>query len=128
MRARGRARRGPCERLLAKRRPGGGANIGCSARQSTREGARMKYVITGGSGYIGSRLTELLVARDEAERVVDVDVRPPAVPWPKTEYVSADVRDRARMRDILQRARPDALIHLAFLLSPIRADGRMYDI
>jgi UDP-glucose 4-epimerase len=88
----------------------------------------MKYVITGGSGYIGSRLTELLVAREETEKVVDIDVRPPAVPWPKAEYVSADVRDRARMRDILQREQPDALIHLAFLLNPIRDEGRMYDI
>src|SRR5688500_8522075 len=88
----------------------------------------MKYVITGGSGYIGSRLTELLVGREETERVVDIDVRPPAIPWPKTDYVSADVRDRARIRDVLEREQPDVLIHLAFLLNPIRDEARMYDI
>jgi UDP-glucose 4-epimerase len=88
----------------------------------------MKYVITGGSGYIGSRLTELLVERDETERIVDVDVRPPAVPWPKTEYVRGDVRDRAAMRELLERERPDALVHLAFLLDPIHDEARMYDI
>ena len=44
----------------------------------------MKYLITGGSGYIGSRLVELLVAREDTERIVITDMRPPAVPWPKT--------------------------------------------
>src|ERR687898_310843 len=55
----------------------------------------MKSAITGGSGYIGSRLTELLAGRDETERIVDLDVRPPDVPWPKTEYVRGNVRDLA---------------------------------
>ncbi len=88
----------------------------------------MKYVITGGSGYIGTRLTELLVGREETERVLNVDVKPPAVPWPKTEYVRGDIRDRAQMRELLEREQPDALIHLAFLLNPIRDEGLMYDI
>jgi UDP-glucose 4-epimerase len=88
----------------------------------------MKYVITGGSGYIGGRLTELLIAREETERVVNLDVRAPAIPWPKTDFVSGDVRDRAGVRDLLEREQPDALIHLAFLLNPIRDEGRMYDI
>ena len=39
----------------------------------------MKYLITGGSGYIGGRLTDLLLERGDAE-VVNVDVRPPALP------------------------------------------------
>lgn len=88
----------------------------------------MKYVITGGSGYIGGQLTELLVKCEETERVVNLDVRPPAVPWPKTEFVSGDVRDRAAIRALLEREQPDALIHLAFLLNPIRDEGAMYDI
>ena len=39
----------------------------------------MKYLITGGSGYIGSRLTDLLVQHEENE-VVNLDIRAPAVP------------------------------------------------
>src|ERR671918_912703 len=88
----------------------------------------MRYVITGGSGYIGSRLTELLSARDETERILNLDVRPPATPWPKTEYLQGDVRDRAAMRELFERERPDALIHLAFILNPIRDEARMYDV
>jgi UDP-glucose 4-epimerase len=88
----------------------------------------VKYLITGGSGYIGGRLTELLSARDETERIVNVDVRPPAVPWPKSQYVKGDVRDRAAIRALLEREQPDALVHLAFLLDPIHDEARMYDI
>jgi UDP-glucose 4-epimerase len=88
----------------------------------------MKYLITGGSGYIGTRLTELLVRRDDTERIVNLDVRPPDVPWPKSEYLSGDVRHRAAMRELLERERPDALVHLAFVFNPIHDEARMYDV
>jgi len=88
----------------------------------------MRYVITGGSGYIGGRLTELLAEREETERILNLDVNPPQRAWPKTDYVKGDVRDRGAMRELLEREQPDALVHLAFLLNPIRDEGRMYDI
>lgn len=88
----------------------------------------MRYLITGGSGYIGGRLTELLVKREETERVVIADVRPPVVGRPKSEYVKLDVRDGAGMRALLERERADVLVHLAFILNPIRNEARMYDI
>ena len=36
--------------------------------------AAMRYVITGGSGYIGSRLVDLLARRDDTEKIVICDV------------------------------------------------------
>ena len=86
----------------------------------------MKYLITGGSGYIGSRLTDLLVERDDNE-VVNLDIRPPAVPRSRTRFIRMDIRDRG-MQDLLERERPDALIHLAFVLNPMRDEQTMYDI
>ena len=88
----------------------------------------MRYLITGGSGYIGSRLIEILGARDEVERIVNLDVRPPARSHPKVTFVRGDVRDIGATRDLLEREEPDALVHLAFLLNPIRDEARMYDI
>jgi UDP-glucose 4-epimerase len=88
----------------------------------------VRYVITGGSGYIGSRLTEILGAREETDRIVNLDVRPPAGPRGKASFVGGDVRDFAAIRDLLGREQPDALVHLAFLLNPIRDEARMYDI
>lgn len=88
----------------------------------------MRYVITGGSGYIGSRLVGRLSDRDDTERIVICDVRPPRSYRPKAEYQELDVRDAARARDILERERPDALVHLAFILNPMRDERAMYDI
>jgi UDP-glucose 4-epimerase len=88
----------------------------------------MKYLITGGSGYIGSRLTELLAGREETEGIVNVDVRPPETKQPKTTFVSGDVRDAGAIQSLLEREQVDCLIHLAFILDPIRDEARMYDV
>jgi UDP-glucose 4-epimerase len=88
----------------------------------------VRYLITGGSGYIGGRLTDELTGREETELVVDVDLRPPPRSWPKTEFVKADVRDRKTIAELLERHEIDALVHLAFVLNPIRDEAKMYDI
>jgi UDP-glucose 4-epimerase len=88
----------------------------------------VRYLITGGSGYIGSRLIEILGARDDVERIVNLDVRPPARSHPKAAFVRGDVRDVGAAQELLERESPDALVHLAFLLNPIRDEARMYDI
>src|ERR687887_134832 len=68
----------------------------------------MRYVITGGSGYIGSRLVEHLSKREGTERL--------------------DVCDREAARSILERVKPDALVHLAFILNPVHDEFLMYDV
>ncbi len=88
----------------------------------------MRYLITGGSGYIGGRLTDELSSREETEKIVDVDLRPPPRSWPKHEFVKADIRDRKQMRELLERHEIDALLHFAFVLNPIRDEDKMYDI
>ena len=88
----------------------------------------MRYLITGGSGYIGGRLTDELSGRDETEKIVDVDLRPPPRSWPKHEFVKADIRDRRKIRELLERHEIDVLMHFAFVLNPIRDEAKMYDI
>ena len=88
----------------------------------------MRYVITGGSGYIGSRLIERLLAREDTERIAICDIKPPPSYRPRTEYRRLDVRDGEAARELLTEERPDALLHLAFVLNPIHDDDTMYDI
>lgn len=88
----------------------------------------MRYLITGGSGYIGSRLVERLSGRDDTERILICDVRPPRSKRPKVEFAALDVRDAERARAVLERERPDALVHLAFVLNPMRDEHAMYAI
>ena len=59
-------------------------------------------VVTGGSGFVGQRLVEMLVERG-AKRVVSFDIVPhPPNKWdhPAIEYVTGDLRDAAAYRDL----------------------------
>lgn len=88
----------------------------------------MRYLITGGSGYIGTKLVERLSEREDTERIAICDVRPPGAFRPKAEYIELDVRDAARARQVVEAERPDVLVHLAFILNPMRDEHTMYDI
>jgi UDP-glucose 4-epimerase len=88
----------------------------------------MRYVITGGSGYIGSRLVDLLSRREDTEQIAICDVAPPRDFRPKTRFEKLDVRDREGVRALLERERPDALVHLAFILNPSHDEELMYDV
>jgi UDP-glucose 4-epimerase len=89
----------------------------------------MRYLITGGSGYIGTRLVELLARREDTEKIVIADVVPPKGGYkPKTEFERVDVRDRGAVHSALQRANPDVLVHLAFILNPSHDEAFMYEV
>jgi UDP-glucose 4-epimerase len=89
----------------------------------------MRYLITGGSGYIGTRLVDLLSRREDTEKIVIADVVPPKGGYrPNTEYERVDVRDRGAVHSAIQRSNPDVLVHLAFILNPVHDEGLMYDV
>jgi UDP-glucose 4-epimerase len=88
----------------------------------------MRYLITGGAGYIGSRLVDLLSRREDTEQIVICDLAPPAAYRPKTQFERVDVRDREAVRRALQSSGADALIHLAFILNPSHDEQLMYDV
>jgi UDP-glucose 4-epimerase len=88
----------------------------------------VRYLITGGSGYIGSRLVERLAGRDDTERILICDVRPPRVFRPKVEYRELDVRHAASVRSVVAEEGPDALVHLAFILNPMHDEAAMYHV
>ena len=53
----------------------------------------LKHVlITGGSGFIGSHLTRLLLSESSIETVTVLDLQPPKVTDPRVIYMSADLR------------------------------------
>ena len=87
-----------------------------------------RYLITGGSGYIGSRLVERLAGRDDTERILICDLRPPRAYRPKATYERLDVRDAKRVSAVVERERPDVLMHLAFVLDPIHDEDAMYEV
>ena len=84
----------------------------------------MKYLVTGGAGFIGSHVAEALVRRGDEVVIVDElnDFYSPALKRSNLRAVRAagscvfhraDIRDRECMERIFKRHRPAAVIHLA---------------
>ncbi len=80
-------------------------------------------LVTGGTGCIGSTLMAQLARRDPA-RLVCVS-RGVTTSWPRqpdAEYLVGDVRDRARMDELIAQVRPDVIFHVAAQRSPALAE------
>jgi hypothetical protein len=84
---------------------------------------RATVLVTGGTGCIGSTLMAQLARRRPGRLVcVSLDV---TTGWPRqasAEYLAGDVRDRARMDDVIAQVRPDVIFHLAAQRSPALAE------
>ncbi|KAJ8905323.1 hypothetical protein NDN08_001830 [Rhodosorus marinus] len=73
----------------------------------------LKCVVTGGSGFVGWRLVEMLVERG-AREVISFDISPQpeqAVPNPKVKFVQGDIRKKDVVDSVIQGA--DVVFHIA---------------
>jgi dTDP-L-rhamnose 4-epimerase len=99
--------------------------LGAAARRGAgggREGTMRRVLITGGAGFIGSHLADLLLAQGRAVRVLD-SLSPqvhgeggerPAYLAPEVELVRGDVRDLLAVRRALaEGGAVDEVVHLA---------------
>lgn len=81
-----------------------------------------KCLVTGGSGFVGQRLVEMLVERG-AQRVVSFDICPPrsdALESPRVEYIVGDLTNPNDVNDACQGM--DCVFHIAALVGPYHAD------
>ena len=82
----------------------------------------MRYLVTGGAGYIGSHVARALLAR-EGTTVVIVDslvrghreavTRLEAAYPGRVRFEQLDLRERPRLAEVVRRERPDAALHFA---------------
>jgi UDP-glucuronate 4-epimerase len=95
----------------------------CSARRATQR-TKMKVLVTGAAGFIGSHVALRLLARGDSVIGVDNlnDYYDPALKrarlarfGDKSGYtdVRADIGDRAAMAELFAKQRPDRVVHLA---------------
>jgi UDP-glucose 4-epimerase len=87
----------------------------------------MKNVtITGVSGYIGSLLLKRIAQEAEVERIIGIDIKEPSFKSPKFTFIKHDVRQP--FEDIFIDSKCDTAIHLAFIVAPIRDEGKVRQI
>lgn len=77
-------------------------------------------MVTGVSRYLGGRFTRLLDADPEVERVIGVDVVPPAHDLGRAEFVRADIRNPI-IAKVIARAEVDTVVHMAVIATPATA-------
>ncbi len=74
----------------------------------------MRVLVSGGAGYIGSVVTELLLARGDSVVVADSLVTGHrASIQPEVEFVHLDIRDGTRLELLLKQREVEAVVHMA---------------
>jgi UDP-glucose 4-epimerase len=83
----------------------------------------MRVVVTGATGNVGTSLLHALAGEERVESIVGIARRAPAMRWPKTEWVQADV-SRDDLEPVLRGA--DCVVHLAWLIQPSRDEATLH--
>jgi UDP-glucose 4-epimerase len=81
-------------------------------------------LVTGVSRYLGGRFARMLTRHPQVERVVGVDVVPPAHDIGAAEFVRADIRNPVIAR-VLGRAEVDTVVHMNVIATPTSVGGRV---
>lgn len=85
------------------------------------------YLITGVSGYLGTRLLNALSSQPDVDKIIGIDIKPPPIKPPVLEFIEMDVRDE-RLRALAKKEKVDTIIHLAFVLNPLFNRVKMHSI
>jgi len=80
-------------------------------------------LVTGVARYLGGRLAQVLQEDPSIERVIGVDVVPPATDLGSAEFVRADIRNPI-ISKVISSASVDTVVHMSVLAQPGRAGGR----
>lgn len=82
----------------------------------------MKWLVTGGAGFIGSAFVRLALQENWAGRIINLDKLTyagnlenlaPVARDPRHRFVQGDICDSALVRSLLDEERPDAIVHFA---------------
>jgi UDP-glucose 4-epimerase len=80
-------------------------------------------LVTGAARHLGGLMVRSLVRDPGVERVIGVDVVPPARPLLGAEFVRADIRNPV-IGKVLRSSDVDTVVHMGVIATPVQAGGR----
>jgi UDP-glucose 4-epimerase len=81
-------------------------------------------LVTGVSRYLGGRVASALTEEPGIDRVIGVDVVPPAHDIGDADFVRADIRNPV-IAKVISRAAVDTVVHMNVIATPTHAGGRV---
>eukprot|EP00596_Hydrurales_sp_CCMP1899_P007066 CAMPEP_0119037068 /NCGR_PEP_ID=MMETSP1177-20130426/5174_1 /TAXON_ID=2985 /ORGANISM="Ochromonas sp, Strain CCMP1899" /LENGTH=380 /DNA_ID=CAMNT_0006997801 /DNA_START=54 /DNA_END=1193 /DNA_ORIENTATION=- len=107
-----------------------GSVLGMSPSKSSLEMSFKKALVTGGSGFVGQRLVEML--HDKGVIVVSFDIAPKpkdALESTNIEYIQGDLTNGQSVSDIIKGSGDiDVVFHIAALVGPYHAKEAYYAV
>jgi UDP-glucose 4-epimerase len=91
----------------------------------------VRVLVTGMGGELGTRVAQLLEARDDVDEIMGVDFVPPRRRLRRSEFRRIDPRERERLETFVEEFAPEAIAHFgvyepASRMSPRRAAERTH--
>lgn len=86
-----------------------------------------RIALVGGSGFYGHALIRELRRTHPDAKILSIDVAEPRESGAADEFLKLDVRSE-ELSAALEKFDPDTIVHLAFIVDPIRDDGFMRDV
>jgi len=85
-----------------------------------------RVLITGVSGYFGSKLVSFLAGKEDVEEIIGIDIKEPSITMEKLTFIRHDVRED--LLPLVQGKGIDWGIHAAYILPPLHNKCLMEDI
>jgi len=84
-------------------------------------------LVTGAAGYIATNFLKALRRKLPEVHIVGLDLNAPKVALEDVTYLRGDMTTHAWQQSIIE-TKPDVVVHLAFILNPMRDERRMHKI
>jgi sterol-4alpha-carboxylate 3-dehydrogenase (decarboxylating) len=85
-------------------------------------------VVTGGSGFLGHHIVNLIHERKGYDKLTVLDLKKPEEPVPGVEYVNADLTNYDALLSTFKALKADAVVHTASPIHTHRSKEMMYKV